>query len=209
MTLVTSEDRNSPRIMPKVFSDVPSQAEIENAKAQSARLLATTIFLGGLLVAAALVSLFLLFDNSRLRAEPAGLKAQLEKSTGAAKALEVQLTTEQKRHAEEMLAVQRERDEISQAYFDVESRRREAEEVRGRIAALLTDSKKGAENDPRVRRMLAAYLGQTKWEQISRAAIPQLEAEIKALETGEKAVKNWVRPVVRPRDNGVNPFPRQ
>ncbi len=208
MTLVTSEDRNSPRIMPKVFSDVPSQAEIENAKSQSARLLATTIFLGGLLVAAALVSIFLLFDNSRLRAEPAGLKAQLEKSGGAAKALEAQLATEQKRHAEEMLAVQRERDEVSQAYFEVETRRREAQEVRDRIAALLTDSKKGAENDPRVRRVLAAYLGQPKWEQVSRAAIPQLEAEIKALETGEKAVKSWVRPVTRPRETGVSPFPR-
>lgn len=49
MTLVPSDERYSPRVGPKVFSDVPTQAEVQSAKRTAGWIVAICLFLAGAL----------------------------------------------------------------------------------------------------------------------------------------------------------------
>ncbi|MFT3727239.1 MAG: hypothetical protein QM759_05390 [Terricaulis sp.] len=81
MSLVQGDERYTPRVGPKVFADVPTQAEVQGAKRGRAAMLLIALFLAGLLVAAVLVIGWFLQQKYPDQTEPGGAKKQIEALT--------------------------------------------------------------------------------------------------------------------------------
>lgn len=77
MSLVSVNDGYGTRIGPKVFSDVPTVSEVREAKRGRAFLLLVTLFLAGLLVAAALAIGYLLSQDYPTQDHPGQVKQEL------------------------------------------------------------------------------------------------------------------------------------
>ncbi|MES1200243.1 MAG: hypothetical protein ABUS57_02195 [Pseudomonadota bacterium] len=66
MSLVPSDDRLAPRVIPKVFADVPSTAEVQAVKKRSAWLLILVVLLVGMVAAA---GLFVVYQSRTIVAD--------------------------------------------------------------------------------------------------------------------------------------------
>lgn len=188
-----SQDSNQPRVLPKVFADVPSAAEIaaaqqEVAQARGGRrsMSLLVVLLLGMLIAAGAGAVYLQQQN-------AAFPPQIDK------------LTEEKAELEESLAdAQAQIDEIRAANADaieeytvIAARLERNDGIRDEIRKAL-ESKKGAAN--LYRPPLGSDDGDTpldrpRWPDVQANAIDALKAETAELEQIKARIDGWTPPV--------------
>jgi hypothetical protein len=192
MTLVPAGDeRYSPRVGPKVFSDVPSQQEVKEAKQRSAWFFIALVFAVGVAAALGLVVAYYLNQQYPRQDRPGEIAEKierLEREAVEADQLEAELRRQLNTYGD---------------YARIRDLRMDIEEVRGSIAELLRTTKRGAQDARELRNYFVVYNSGSQWSRDEQLAREHLEDELSRLSDLQRRVRQWNPPVQAPCDPRV------